>query len=714
MRQNPLKMLQHLAAGLCQDGNFRIVVRRGPWAWSPDDRFLQVDQNDLARLGALACAGLVAHEMGHASISRYHRVTRWALGHFPHPQLGQDALNALEDVRVNAWMARRYPGVKRWFWAVSQDWSEDEPQNLPCCLVFLRRATRDAWIFESEPGEGTVRLDAAGDAGNREGQEQPTASAACGEPSMTTGVLEEGELAEWCKQTAPGSIPPEVAEALHRTAAARRRYAWDFLPPTVPDGSGISVSQDLDIEAEGASLINDRCHDGADSGQECSLTVLAVRAVRHLLQEILPAIRQLWDRDVDRLAAFLGQHPRTRQVAQKLVEKKCLHHLAGLVQSAMAWSPGLPDPPDDDLRALAEQVLVHFLWLGGSPPPSCEDDPASSRRRGVDNRRLARRRAAPAVSELPATTVAADESQQTGSTAPGLREPSRHLEEEWLILSPDRLSSARSTYDEAYREVAGQVETLARRLDELLRARGRLRERSGYSSGGRVDLRAAMAAESDPRQLCAVWKRKTVPDRRRAVFSLLVDLSGSMRGDTIRAATASTALLVETLVRLKIAFEVNGFQDRLVELVGLQEPLDDAARARIGEMPLEVQGCRPGGNNRPGYNDDGPCLLEAGRRLSRHPGQDKVLVVISDGLPEGRHSSSRDLKEAVHRLVQEMRDITLIGLGIGPQTEHVEQFYPHAASNLPVSRFAEVMADLLELAILRRVERLGDRMARAS
>src|SRR5262249_23625581 len=162
-------------------------------------------------------------------------------------------------------------------------------------------------------------------------------------------------------------------------------------------------------------------------------------------------------------------------------------------------------------------------------------------------------------------------------------------------------------YEQAYRKVAGQIAHLARQIEEALRPRRRLRESAGFPTGTRLDLRRVMKFDADPRLYNQLWVRKSIPNRRCAAVSLLVDLSGSMRGPKRVALLAGTVLLAETLQRLGVPFAVNGFQDVLIPFCDFTEGLTPRVRHALGEMPREVAGNRPGGNNAPSYNDDAPC-----------------------------------------------------------------------------------------------------------
>ncbi len=254
---------------------------------------------------------------------------------------------------------------------------------------------------------------------------------------------------------------------------------------------------------------------------------------------------------------------------------------------------------------------------------------------------------------------------------------------------------AGDAYERALAVVEPQVDEVVRALEQTLVRRRRLRPLAGYASGRKVDLRRLMAFEADPKHYDKLWMRWSVPHRREAAVLLLVDLSGSMRGSKAEAALAGTVLLAEALDRLGIRFAVYGFQDQVIRLCPFGEGLTPGARKAIGEIPLEIEGRRPGGHNCPAYNDDGPCLLESARDLLAQPVTDRVLIVISDGLPEGSRSSARDLHRAVETLGAQGEGIRLIGIGLGPDTEHVERFYPESVANVPVDAAAQRIGAVL-------------------
>jgi cobalamin biosynthesis protein CobT len=267
---------------------------------------------------------------------------------------------------------------------------------------------------------------------------------------------------------------------------------------------------------------------------------------------------------------------------------------------------------------------------------------------------------------------------------------------------PIRLPEPTTAYDRTLVEIAPQIDLLTRHIEEALRPRKRLREGRDFPSGHKLNLRRVMAYQADPRLYNKLWLRKTIPDRRSAAVSLLVDLSGSMRGEKCAAAVAGTMLVAEALNRLSIPFAINGFQDVLIPFCDFADGWTPSIRAGIAEMPQEVDGSRTSGNNTPLYNDDGPCLVEAAEGLLERSETDRVLLVVSDGIPEGRRSDENDLHKAVAQLRGMRPALTLIGLGLGSGTEHVNKYYPESIANIPAERFAEEIGRVLQRTLLGR------------
>jgi cobalamin biosynthesis protein CobT len=89
---------------------------------------------------------------------------------------------------------------------------------------------------------------------------------------------------------------------------------------------------------------------------------------------------------------------------------------------------------------------------------------------------------------------------------------------------------------------------------------------------------------------------------------------------------------------------------------------------------------------------DALAETRAAQQLLSAPADDRILIVVSDGMPAGRRCTEQDLRNVVRLLVREPR---LIVVGIGPDIEHVRDFYPHSRASVALDRFAGAIAELL-------------------
>ncbi len=584
--------LAALAAGLCQDAGITIEVGPGGWAWDPVRRVIRVSEGALRARGPDYCAGVLTIEAGQYFLSRHHLFPLCVSDppEFPSELAGRTLVDALEDARVNGWMAERYPGTVPWLFELA----------------------RHVTLFDDRV------------------------------PSFVRFCVECSSSMTRMPGPMP-ALPIDAIQALTRTREAREIYAA-LCPPTDFDDSEPSLFRRYRDEVRPALLTRR----WVPPRWEQLVQLRAHEALKLARAEIFPAAAELLRNDLRSIERYLSGHPSHRAQARRVLEAG---DVSGLVGDALEQE-GSDRPASRWVEELAQEVFDAYL-AAQRPRPLLQGDHAS---------------------------------------------PGRlHPDEKLPPLPPLQVRPvARTDYDRAYGRVADQVERLTVHLGEILRPRRRLREQAGYPSGRHVHLKKLMAYEADPRRYGELWVRSTIPDRRNVAISLLVDLSGSMDGSKVESALLGTVLLAETLSRLSVLFAVNGFQDVLVPLSGFNSRLEDPARVAISEMPQEVAGSRTDGNNQPGYNDDGPCLREAAEELLDQQASDRMLVVVSDGLPEGRRSTANDLHRAVADLTAEDVPLDLLALGLGPHTEHVERFYPQSVANVPVERFSEEIGRLVE------------------
>jgi hypothetical protein len=520
------------------------------------------------------------------------------------------------------------------------------PEALPLLMNGLEDPRANAWIVGRYPGTARwlARLD----------EEPPSVPV----PAFIAFCREcaHEPLRDWEPSARESAL---VADALDKTRDARRRYAHT-LPPT-----------DLTLPPEAEILDRYRSEvwpgiaaRDVPSFREMLTRLRALEALRIARDDILPVAARLLEHDVEELRRYLDSGPGRRAEAERNLSSGDRAAIERMMSEAQSQTK-IASEAKPGSRELAERMLKECSKCSSG----CEKPGACTR---------------PMIAAASGPPVVQCEMPGQGVPTPGAEVPAPRLN----LPPPD------STYDRAMARLAGQLHQLTTALEDLLRVRRRLHETTGFRSGHRLDLRRVMSFEADPRLWDRLWRRKSIPDRHQTAVSLLVDLSGSMNGPKTDAAQAGTVLMAEALHRLEIPFAINGFQDRLIRFADFHDGLTERVRTALGEMPLEVSGQRVGGNNTPSYNDDGPCLREAAEQLLSAPADDRILIVVSDGMPAGRRSTEEDLRSAIRLLAREPQ-LVLIGVGIGPDTDHVRDFYPHSRASVALDRFASVLAELL-------------------
>lgn len=570
------RYLQILTQALCEESGLRLdFAEEGQWSINHTDRMIICPLEELLLHGVEYCAGCVAHEIGHDSLSRQYAFKSDCLDRVYLNRL----FNGLEERRIEAWMVMKYPGVARWLSYQDRGLTPGPTwRSFPLLKRFI-----GCCCTLSETGDRQLLGDA-------------------------------------------------VVDALEQTWPVRRAYQ-DLLPPLDIYTRPMSPEMDQRYRTLAYPRIRTDVPPAASDGEKQAF-LYSLCGVELVEQLVAKSVQGLIDLDIERLAYGL--------------------ELAHLVDKAEAL-----------LRTgTHERVkpLVHHLF------------------NLTEGKKLA--------SDSPKSTRLAEELYQVY-----WGEIKRKTERPISRKGDDSRPEFRP-YREYRQKVCAQIETLKAKVQDALKLKKRLAEVQGHPWGHRPDLSRMMAFEADPRNYRKLWRRHRIPERASVAVLLLVDLSGSMRGDKIFAAQEGTVLLVETLTQLATPFAVFGFQDVIIPFVHFEEPLDEVTRNSIASMSLEVSSKRPGGNNQHGINDDGPCLLAAMNPLLERPEQDKVMIVISDGAPSGGRATEESLHAAVK--VVTARGIFLFGLGLGPQTAHVTNFYPQALANIPVEKLALKLGELLK------------------
>jgi hypothetical protein len=252
-----------------------------------------------------------------------------------------------------------------------------------------------------------------------------------------------------------------------------------------------------------------------------------------------------------------------------------------------------------------------------------------------------------------------------------------------------------NAYRALWSDVRREVGFLVTRMTNLLREDTYLRYGGQYRSGYLHTSKLYKQRLGNFR----LFERPTAAERSIA-FQLLVDESASMQGgDKMRLATKAAILIGETLDQMGLPLEILGFSTAEYEAkaamkLGLRpahafrttrcSPLEHRVYKRFDEpYPLvrrRLTGIEPRHNNW-----DEEHLLFAFRRLQARRERSKVMIVISDGQPNG---DAEHLIATVAAL--EAQGCKVIGVGIG--ADFVRRVYRRA---LVVDGFRRLAEELL-------------------
>ncbi len=254
-----------------------------------------------------------------------------------------------------------------------------------------------------------------------------------------------------------------------------------------------------------------------------------------------------------------------------------------------------------------------------------------------------------------------------------------------------------AAYLEIWREVRREAGYLEMRLTNVLREAGYLRYAGQFRSG---KLHTAKLWK----QRLGVYRlfERPVDAGRSTAFSLLVDESASMKGqDKYRLAAKTAVLLGEALDRLVIPLEIIGYTTaefearaamrlgltpahayRMTRCSALEHRLYKRFDEPFGAVRHRLADLQPRHNNW-----DEESLLFAFRRIQARTERAKVILVISDGQPNG---------DADH-LIAAARGVETLGckvIGVGIGADYVRQIYRNA---IVVADFRQMAEELLRL-----------------
>ena len=246
-------------------------------------------------------------------------------------------------------------------------------------------------------------------------------------------------------------------------------------------------------------------------------------------------------------------------------------------------------------------------------------------------------------------------------------------------VEPALTPAGYDSYLQSWNQQQEAIEVLAEGLLRWFQAHGKTRFRHGCPWGSRLNLGAAMRFEADLRLYDQLWSRPLTPERIDPHFSLVIDRSGSMRGERIEQSFHGVVLLCEVCRRVGVPLNVYSFGSRAERLLHHDEPLSADVRARLGELPKSARG---------GTNLTAALECVAGD-VRGAPFQDRFVFVLSDGVPDNADSA----RKQITLLAQD--GVSMVGLGLGQQTLRLQELLPVSRVNLSSRELPGALASLL-------------------
>lgn len=388
-------------------------------------------------------------------------------------------------------------------------------------------------------------------------------------------------------------------------------------------------------------------------------------------------IRALTDRVWPHLEAICEAYPRGESSLEAIREAFAKHPMSSVYDE-------MPLPPEREAWELETRLCQLRMWdefttaflpiLHGFEPPGRSIIYGRQIQQWLE-RWLGRAHLGPEPSafgrpgirvEIPGSRVVGR--PDGGWSPPAMQEP-----------DPDLWPSDLQAYRTCQQEQALLIERLGDEVLGLLHPRIDRAWIGPRHSGMRLDLRAAARADADPERMDQVWERRQPPTHNDASITLLLDISSSMRGERIEATLWATVLLAEVCRRVGIPLAIFTFSNECHPLLEVDEPLDEAMQGRIGGLPQAAAG--------------GTLLASALSKVHRQVldlgTTDPFVVVLSDGIPSDDEDPGARVSE------MERDGITVLGLGLGPDSENLARILLHCQTHLQAHDISEAFIRIL-------------------
>jgi cobalamin biosynthesis protein CobT len=670
-------------------GDFAMPVYLGKpgggWYWNYKENFVVVDPRDLLDKPPDQSRFIIAHEGSHRKISHANTESKKNKPFFEKQGFGF-IYNALEDPRVNNFLADKYPTFRT---GMGPLYAQDHG-------------------FEAETKELVEKS-----------------------VGFNPRIMQVGfeYIRQWFAETRGEhieireSLDPEVIEAIEQTLNSAKR-SWYLYPLWSEADDQYMVSQYAEaaltvIELEIWPFLEKLL-------EKDILDAMASKKLQEAYEDIKNGIKDpesleglpedIKQQIKEQLEDLATQQDEKDRVQLDEIPKELLDKIRDYIES-------LPEEEKEKLREEAKKQLED-LEKEVSDKLRAKDGEDSEYEKGEskDSSETSETSESSENSETgdasdtnenaeDATTITSNEATKLGEPTEMKLEPIEptyttleDIERSYSDEMSEAIKGTKEYYDELRLELEPIIDSLYNELNNILIARETERRSVGHRHGSRLNVRTRIREKASgvPVSQTGAWERRDVPTRRDYAFSLLIDLSGSMRVGSseesrIHSALKTAVVWAEVLGRLGIKFEVTGFNSELRMFKEFSEEFGNENREKMAPMESEVE--TPQAN----YNDDGWAIDEASRRIETQKATDKFIIVISDGqpAPSYRHDTSEyDLGSVVERLLKE-RGMSVVGIGV--QDRSVEMYYPDHVVIDDLSELPKAIADIIRRSIKRAV-----------
>lgn len=235
--------------------------------------------------------------------------------------------------------------------------------------------------------------------------------------------------------------------------------------------------------------------------------------------------------------------------------------------------------------------------------------------------------------------------------------------------------------NEVFQRIQNKIGFFYRKFNSILKDNNQSRQGGNFRSGKLNNKKLY-------RYKCRNTKLFTKKiDRKNKDYSisLLVDISGSMSGEKVKQAMYSAYLISEILHKLKINFEIIGFNLCHFDYKKFSDSYGNKTRKELLKLQYGPSSKGGGGNN------DAYEVHEAVQRLKKYPDSKKIMIVLSDGCPApDANFEHLNLKKEIQ--MAEKNGIIVFGVGI--LSTHVFDFYDKC---IKIDAVEELPSNLLNI-----------------